>query len=152
MRARVLLDQDHVRCYFYTHTMFQFQYELMFTCAYACRFCLATCACRSCAIDYEHNMIMMKPVHCSHSLSICTARDATTILITCACQIKAVCSLALRTSLWTKISAPTYHSPEHFSAALFSTTFSATRSGSHNFTNSIKPCIRCHVGTPASIC
>ena len=51
-------DQDHVRGYFHTHTMFQFQYELIFTCAYACR-----------------NMIMMKPVHCSHSLSICAARD-----------------------------------------------------------------------------
>ena len=92
--------------------MFQFQYELIFTCAYACR-----------------NMIMMKPVHCSHSLSICAACDYNFNHVSL--SNKSVCSL--RTSLWTKISAPTYHSPEHFSAALFSTTFSATRSGSAQF-------------------
>ena len=73
--------------------MFQFQYELIFTCAYAYQ---ATCACKSCAIDYEHNMIMMKRTCTlfSFCFDLC---GATTILITCAYQIKAVC--CLRTSL-----------------------------------------------------
>ena len=69
-----------MRGYFHTHTMFQFQYELIFT-----------CACKSCgSITNRRNLYTVL-------ILFRFVRRATTILITCAYQIKAVC--CLRTSL-----------------------------------------------------
>ena len=48
-----IFSRGHVRGYFLCSTF-------IFTCAYAYQ---ATCACKSCAIDYEHNMIMMKRIY-----------------------------------------------------------------------------------------